>query len=277
MTILSYELRVDIFTELLKREDGSIHIAAVLSPCLKVVLDHASDFSGDNLKVLKKTIHGFISFSLQTIDEIKSREGPAISAKRKYNLIAIVSFLVSTPDHISLSKEVVEHCCDILCDCLFSNDKEQEGMTGVVLGSFNKLSEPSELKVLRYATVYLLKKLVQKSMIEELPDEVFAFFTAIIKNDSLVGQEAQLYINIIPVCVKKISETDSKDAASNCLLSMASKDALAFKAATARIDGEDRKVLETTMRDTVLKQTGVSASEASNSKSQPSISLKSFS
>ena len=260
----------------MKREDGSIHIAAVLSPCLKVVLDHASDFTGDNLSVLKKTIHGFISFSLQTIDEIKSREGPAISAKRKYNLLAIVSLLVSTPDHISLSKEVVEHCCDILCDCLLSNDKEQEGMTGVVLGSFNKLSEPSELKVLRYATVYLLKKLVQKSMIE-LPDEVFAFFTAIIKNDSLIGQEAQLYNNIIPACVKKISGTDSKDAASNCLLSMASKDALAFKAATARIDGEDRKVLEATMRDTVLKQTGVNVNEASNSKSQPSISLKSFS
>ncbi|TIB88204.1 ARM repeat-containing protein [Wallemia mellicola] len=265
------------YAELLKREDGSIHIAAVLSPCLKVVLDHASDFTGDNLSVLKKTIHGFISFSLQTIDEIKSREGPAISAKRKYNLLAIVSLLVSTPDHISLSKEVVEHCCDILCDCLLSNDKEHEGMTGVVLGSFNKLSEPSELKVLRYATVYLLKKLVQKSMIEELPDEVFAFFTAIIKNDSLIGQEAQLYNNIIPACVKKISGTDSKDAASNCLLSMASKDALAFKAATARIDGEDRKVLEATMRDTVLKQTGVNVNEASNSKSQPSISLKSFS
>ncbi|TIA97665.1 hypothetical protein E3P94_02836 [Wallemia ichthyophaga] len=273
-----YAVLLHKYAELLRREDGTIHIAAVLSPLTKNVLELSEEFKGDNLLVMKKTLHGFLSFTLQTVDEIKTREGSAILAKRRYNILAAMSVITATPDCIGVSKEVAEHFSEILIEYLFMADSTEEGLTNALLGNFNKLFDANTTKTNHYIVVHLVKNLVKKSEdMNETTNQVLAFYSVVVRSQILDSQRAQLYGYLIPSCLGSLKSEVCKEAAANCLLDMASANALSFKTATSWIDAESRALLEGAMREAVLKQSGSQAGKKTNGVSQPSISLKAFS
>lgn len=264
--------------ELLRREDGSIHIAAVLSPLLKNLLELSEEFKGDNLVVMKKNVHGFLSFTLQTIDEIKTREGSAILAKRRYNVLAAMSALTATPDCIGVSKVIVEHFCDILIEYLFMASKKEEGLNSTLMGNFSRLFDANISKINHFIVVHLVKSLVKKCEEKnKITNQIYTFYSLVVKSRVLDNQRVQLYGHLIPGCLDNLRSEVSKEAAANCLLDMASANALAFKSATSWIDGDGRPLLEGAMREAVLRQSGSKTNEATNGASQPSISLKAFS
>ena len=166
---------------LLKTENGYIHIMAQLLPCLKNVIERSNTFKGDDADVLHKVIHGFLSLTLQIVDETKSREASLVQAKRKYNMLATVIVLTKVPSQIVVSKECVQHCCDIIIDSLFSQDQ----LSAVVVNSIKNISQNQDNSIiLKYANYYLLMEFSNrckndKIENEECLKEIFNFFELI--------------------------------------------------------------------------------------------------
>ncbi|TIA87413.1 hypothetical protein E3P99_03185 [Wallemia hederae] len=262
------------YAELLRREDGSIHLIAVLLPLLRNVLLLSESLNGENLVIMGKTVHGFLSFALQTIDEVKTREGPAIIAKRKYSILVAISILASASKPIAVSKEVVEHLCDILVDYVLLAETEDDNHKALIGSIIRGFSSQAENIYYSYMAVYLVKSLNANTV--EPTSQAYTLYKAIIRSKVLGKQQAQLYGKLINSCLRCLKNNTSEMAAADCLLDMASADAAAFKTASSRIEGSDKPLLESAMRDAVARQSGSTNKNTKNEATQPSISLKAF-
>ncbi|UZJ56964.1 hypothetical protein CBS101457_006284 [Exobasidium rhododendri] len=93
------------YAELLRDESSEVDLVGPTLGSLRELCIRSAQVSGE---ALQRSLHGFLSASLQTIDEMRARSGRVVTNKIKNNMLAIVVMITSLPRDFRVSKSVLE-------------------------------------------------------------------------------------------------------------------------------------------------------------------------
>lgn len=264
------------YSELLRDESSEVDLVGPSLVSLRELCTQSASVGGDSLT---RSIHGFLSASVQTIDDMRARSGRVATNKTKNNMLAIVVVVTSLPRDYALSQPLLEQFCfQVVQQLAASTDKGETASLEVAMTSLNciktfiaaanrQVSATLSFCVgqLLPATVQYLfdsskkdytgeeggqgkERLVLQGVIETMP----AFCS--VAPDEL--HCARLIGIVLPVLILFLSETQAQDKKLTALvvreiLAIAQKHPAAFRQVVSLLDTRNRQLVESNIRAAV--------------------------
>jgi hypothetical protein len=263
------------YSELLRDESSEIDLVGPSLVSLRELCVRSSTIGGDSLS---RSIHGFLSASVQTIDDMRSRAGRVVTNKIKNNMLAIVVVITSLPRDNALSQLVLEQFCFQVVQHLAvsSDDDEETASLEIAMTSLNCLktiiaAATRELNAtLSFSFGQLLPAIVQylveaskKGKGINVDGKSGRVLLAVIETMSslcsVTTEEvhcARLIGIILPVMIlflKQFKENGDGlfKAVVDEILAIAHKRPAAFREVVSILDTVDRQIVETSIRAAV--------------------------
>ncbi|TRM58754.1 armadillo-type protein [Schizophyllum amplum] len=105
-----------LYDDLLKDEAPDVDLVPPTLPALKSLLDVPPLPDQQGHERLSRTIHGLLSACILNVEEMRGREGPAVTKKIKNNFLAAVLVLTVIPSSVKIGQPVVEHTCFLITE-----------------------------------------------------------------------------------------------------------------------------------------------------------------
>lgn len=301
-----YAVEWQLHSELLRDErPESVDLISPTLGCLRELCERsgalvASSAEGSDSQPLARTIHGYLSVTVNTIDELRGRSGRVATTKLRNCLLAATVVLTSLPSSpmLKISRAVLDQLCYVIPQ---KCDDEDEGiaLTAAQCGrTLISAAGSKDTPALRYCFGGLLQGMVEfvvgkhKTARASILAEIFKAFEAslaVIPSDN-IDHRARAMGVLLPTLILVLDqpvETEKGQSHSGnlcvqTLLQLATRQPAAFKAATAKLDTERRSFLETTVRNALSsarpgkRGAGGDESGAGGRSGEARIALKSF-
>ncbi|GAA5933813.1 AP-1 complex accessory protein LAA1 [Sporobolomyces koalae] len=267
-----YAIAFHFFSLLLKDEKLELDLVAPCLPILKLLCDRSLEGVDENSRAeetLGKVLNGMMSACLMHVDETRGRKSPSAIRKTKNNLLAAVLILTTgVPNSIRIGREVVEHLCWRIND--------------LALASFEPREDPSEASFSHYTgqllpgVIELVATVAENNSNESssgmtvqdpqyrLLEEVVKAFVAVLITVPLERRTQAMSIllptlSVLLVPPSQTTHTTNRplhSLALSHLLRLASMHSANFREATGGLGEHERKVLEDSIRATVVQPAG---------------------
>ncbi|KAI5895636.1 ARM repeat-containing protein [Schizophyllum commune H4-8] len=277
-----------LYNNLLKDELPDMDLVPPTLPALKTLLDVPPLPDQEGQERLSRTIHGLLSACLLNVEEMRGREGPAVTKKIKNNFLAAVLVLTVVPTSVKIGQPVVEHLCFLLTEKLVETSElsltaAQCARTLIGAAASGNVLLRLCAKLLMPGLIEFVAKMapaVNDRTISDLHSAAIAetwkafntFFTSV--PDEHRTRLLGVLLPTIALLLLNAQSSPSPVTSQSVvqLLAFATTSQVAFKDAAAKLEPETRELLEQAVRRAVG---GNSAAQAQAS-AKPQISLRSF-
>lgn len=279
------------YSELLRDESSEVDLIGTTLASLRELSTRSVAVSTDSLP---RTIHGFLSASLQTIDDMRARSGRVATNKTINNMLAIVVVVTSLPPDFGLSQSVLHHFSFQITRHLALLDAEEE----VALTAINCLktlflaATRSMAPSLSYCIGQTLPSIVdflikasenrgeapQPSSLRVVGEAVEAagLVCNVVSDDVHC---ARLIGIVLPTLALFLPADEQDPLASRVIeqiLALAKRHPPAFRQVIGRLDGANRQLVESSIRAALGSGVRQDTSETPARQQAKTIALKSF-
>lgn len=286
-----------LYSEILRDEHVESELVAISLGIIRDLGDSHRRTLPDRSENLTRTVHGFLSLAVNTIDELRARSGSTTAGRTQNCLLAASIVLTSFSEQLTLSRPVVEHVCYLLSQ-RFSSSDHGIALTAIRCATMLMQASTEGAPALLFCAGQLLPSLVECCITSNLPKEdeavrlqmiteKFKALEATCSATAAPGQARVLCI-LLPallyhVDVEQDVPSQVHTAAVSRLLSLATHFPAAFKDTTAILDDSTRSKLETSIRQLLgsrgrngASAQGLGATPGVRGSGEASIALKSF-
>ncbi|KAL1740521.1 armadillo-type protein [Schizophyllum fasciatum] len=277
-----------LYNNLLKDELPDMDLVPPTLPALKSLLDIPALPDQEGQERLNRTIHGLLSACLLNVEEMRGREGPAVSKKIKNNFLAAVLVLTVVPPSVKVGQPVVEHLCFLLTEKLVETSElsltaAQCARTligaatsgNVLLRLCAKLLMPGLIEFIAKLAPAVNDRTISDSSAAAIAETWKAFNTFFVSvPDEHRTRLLGILLPTIALLLLNAQSSPSPVTAQSVvqLLSFATTSPVAFKDAAAKLEPETRELLEQAVRRAV----GGNSTAQAQASAKPQISLRSF-
>jgi len=269
-----YAVAITLYARLLQCELREGQIIQSALPSLKRICERSGRLTNSHL--VPQVLQALFTSCLQNVDDVQEREEKSAAIKASNNLLAASLILTALPPTTRISQSDVDHYCDTLTDTMASPNKEL-ALTALQCSKSIINSATRGDPILQYSAGQLLVGLINFGATvpstfsqggQELVKTLEAFMTLLPDAHKRDGLSVVLPILIIFL---KPSEPSVASHATTMpvILTMATQYSAAFKEASQTLDGSQRTLLESSVRQSV----GSSGTRSTTS-AQTSIDLR---
>ncbi|GAA5914098.1 hypothetical protein JCM5296_003575 [Sporobolomyces johnsonii] len=294
-----YAIAFHFYSLVLKDEKVEVDVVAPTLPVLKMLCDRGLASNGSaSLQVLPKVLNGMMSACLMNVDEMRGRKSASAIRKTKNNLLAAVLLLTALPTNVKIGQEVVEHACFLITETALEGEGEAATTAVHCLTSLLFAASRSQASgVLAFCIGQLLPgviELIARAAETNYPandpkfkglEEALKAFVGVLTAVEPERRTQSLSI-LLPVLIlllapsTHVAPPPAHSLALSHLLTLAGSYSQNFKAATAALPDDQRKLLEDSIRAAVSRGAGGGRGGAVGGKGAgeeaPKIELKMF-
>lgn len=261
------------YSELLRDESSEVDLIGPSLASLRELCIRSGEVCRDPLQ---RSIHGFLSASIQIIDDMRARSGRVATNKTKNNILAVVVVITSLPNDYTLSQTLLEQFCFQIIQHLevIDDDEEEIASMEIAMTSINCLktlflassrSLNASLsfcigQILSLLSEYLVKSSKQsqeskprvksRKILESVLETVGSVC-------SIAGDDlhcSRLIAIILPIMILFLGDNQDEKLSQlvvRRILAIASKHPAPFRQVVAILDTSDRQLVENSIRATV--------------------------
>jgi len=253
-------LIITLYSRILSSERTAPGLIQSSLPVLKSICERSLQARGPSTNLVDNVLQALLAACLQNVDDVRDRESPSAVNKAAGNLLAAVLILSTLPHELKLSRATIEHCCQLLSQSV-SFVNENVALTAIHCTRTLIIASVRGGPAIQYCVAQLLPSLVSSIAQASASATMSPFIVEQMKALSAFAtiippkHRREAYSTVVPIFLlflpASAEPSTTYSQAASQLLALANHDPAAFKDTTLALDAEQKRLLETSIRQSM--------------------------